>query len=65
MKSESGPPITLGNAAAARVGPIVWCRDCSHQVEPDSAGNGTALWPGMGKSIAGGAAAWHAGAPRN
>jgi hypothetical protein len=26
--------MTLGNAAAARVRLIVWCRDCSHQVEP-------------------------------
>jgi hypothetical protein len=29
--------MTLGNAAAARVRLIVWCRDCSHQVEPDPA----------------------------
>jgi hypothetical protein len=35
MKSEPGPPITLGNIAAARVRLIVWCRDCGHQVEPD------------------------------
>jgi Zn finger protein HypA/HybF involved in hydrogenase expression len=34
MKSYSGPPMTLGNAAAARVRLIVWCRDCGHQVEP-------------------------------
>ena len=27
--------MTLGNAAAARVRLIVWCRDCGHQVEPD------------------------------
>jgi hypothetical protein len=27
--------LTLGNAAAARVRLIVWCRDCQHQVEPD------------------------------
>jgi hypothetical protein len=31
----SGPPMTLGNAAAAHVRLIVWCLDCSHQVEPD------------------------------
>jgi hypothetical protein len=37
MKSEPGPPMTLGNAAAARVRLIVWCRDCGHQVEPDPA----------------------------
>jgi Zn finger protein HypA/HybF involved in hydrogenase expression len=35
MKSEHGPPMTLGNAAAARVRLIVWCKDCRHQVEPD------------------------------
>ena len=37
MKSEPGPPMTLGNAAAARVRLIVWCKACSHQVEPDPA----------------------------
>jgi hypothetical protein len=37
MKSEPGPPMTLGNAAAARVRLIVWCRKCRHQVEPDPA----------------------------
>jgi hypothetical protein len=31
MKSEPGPPMTLGSAAAARVRLIV----CRHQVEPD------------------------------
>jgi hypothetical protein len=34
-KSLPGPPMTLGGAAAAGVRLIVWCRDCSHQVEPD------------------------------
>jgi hypothetical protein len=34
MKSEPGPPMTLGGAAA-RVRLIVWCKDCQHQVEPD------------------------------
>ena len=29
--------MTLGSAAAARVRPIVWSRDCHHQVEPDPA----------------------------
>ena len=29
--------MTLGNAAAARVRLIVWCKDCQHQVEPDPA----------------------------
>jgi Zn finger protein HypA/HybF involved in hydrogenase expression len=28
--------MTLGNAAAARVRLIVWCRDCRHRVEPDA-----------------------------
>jgi hypothetical protein len=37
MKSKSGPPMTLGNAAAARVRLIVWCKECGHQVEPDPA----------------------------
>jgi hypothetical protein len=37
MKSEHGPPMTLGHAAAARVRLIVWCKDCQHQVEPDPA----------------------------
>ena len=31
MKSEHGPPMTLGNAAAAGVRLIVWC---GHQLEP-------------------------------
>jgi hypothetical protein len=29
--------MTLGNAASAQVRLIVWCRHCSHQVEPDPA----------------------------
>src|SRR5216684_4617490 len=37
MKSEPGPPMTLGSAAAAGVRLIVWCWDCRHQVEPDPA----------------------------
>jgi hypothetical protein len=32
MKSEPGPPMTLGGAAAARVRFIVWCKECQHQV---------------------------------
>jgi Zn finger protein HypA/HybF involved in hydrogenase expression len=27
--------MTLGNAAAAGVRLVVWCRDCGRQVEPD------------------------------
>jgi hypothetical protein len=37
MKSKRGPAMTLGNAAAAGVRLIVWCRNCQHQVEPDLA----------------------------
>ena len=37
MKSEQGPPATLGSSAAAGVRLIVWCQDCRHQVEPDPA----------------------------
>jgi hypothetical protein len=37
MKSAPGPPMTLGNAAAAHVRLIVWCKACGHQVEPDAA----------------------------
>ena len=35
LKSEPGPPMTLGGAAAARVRFIVWCKDCQrHQKHP-------------------------------
>jgi hypothetical protein len=37
MKSEHGPPATLGSCAGARVRLIVWCKDCRHRVEPDPA----------------------------
>jgi len=37
MKSQLALPMTLGNAAAARVRLIVWCKECQHQVEPDAA----------------------------
>jgi Zn finger protein HypA/HybF involved in hydrogenase expression len=37
VKSEVGPPVTLGSSAAAGVRLIVWCRHCGHQVEPDPA----------------------------
>jgi hypothetical protein len=49
VKSEPGPPMTLGGAAAAGVRLIVWCRDCSRRVEPDPTemaqryGTGTAV----------------------
>jgi hypothetical protein len=37
VKSEPGPPMTLGSAAAAGVRLIVWFWDCRHQDEPDPA----------------------------
>jgi hypothetical protein len=37
MKSKPSPPMTLRNAAAAKVRLIVWCKSCQHQVEPDPA----------------------------
>jgi len=37
MNAYRGPPMTLGNAAAAQVDLVVWCLDCRHQVEPDPA----------------------------
>jgi DNA-directed RNA polymerase subunit RPC12/RpoP len=36
LKSRPGPPMTLGNAAAARVRLIVWCKACGHRVEPSA-----------------------------
>jgi glycerol-3-phosphate dehydrogenase len=36
VKSESGPPMTLGNAAATQVRLIVWCEACRHQVDARS-----------------------------
>ena len=36
-KSPPGPPMTLGNAAAARVRLIVWCKACGHRAERDPA----------------------------
>jgi hypothetical protein len=37
VKSERGPPMTLGNAATGLVRLIVWCKACGHQVEPAAA----------------------------
>ena len=37
IKSRPGPPMTLCNAASAKVRLIVWCKACGHQVEPDPA----------------------------
>ena len=49
MKSEPGPPMTLGAAAAAGVRLIVWCKACQHQVEPDPAEMATRY--GAGTSV--------------
>jgi hypothetical protein len=35
LKSEPGPTMTLGAAAAAGPQLIVWCKACQHQVESD------------------------------
>jgi hypothetical protein len=35
MNPYRGPPMTLGNAAAAGGRLIAWCRQCGHEVEPD------------------------------
>ena len=35
---SGAPPMTLGNAAAARVRLIVWCKACGHRAEPGAAG---------------------------
>ena len=37
MKAYTGPAMTLGNAAAAHVRLIVWCKACGHQIEPEPA----------------------------
>ena len=37
MKPYSGPPMTLGNAAEAKVRLVVWCKSCGYQAEPDVA----------------------------
>lgn len=49
MKSEPGPPMTLGSAAAAGVRLIVWCKACQHQIEPDPAER--AAWYGAGTAV--------------
>ena len=37
MKSPPGPPMTLGNAANAKVRLIAWCKTCGDRVEPNTA----------------------------
>ena len=34
---SGAPPMTLGNAAAARVRLIVWCKACGQRAEPGAA----------------------------
>jgi phage terminase large subunit GpA-like protein len=36
MKS-AGPPATLGDAGAAKVRFVVWCKTCGHRSQPDPA----------------------------
>jgi rubredoxin len=36
MKPYRGPPMTLGNAAAAHVRFQVWCKGCGYRAEPDA-----------------------------
>src|SRR6516165_11589955 len=57
MKSPPGPPMTLGNAAVARVRLIVWCKARGHQVDPDPAemaapyGDETSVLGASGRSV--------------
>ena len=37
MKSDPGPPATLGSTAEAGARIVVWCLNCGHSVEPDPA----------------------------
>jgi hypothetical protein len=34
-RDQQHSPMTLGQAAAAQVRLIVWCKACNHQAEPD------------------------------
>jgi hypothetical protein len=43
----TGPPMTLGNAAEAKVWLIVWCKECGHKAESDPAGQAAAYGPDM------------------
>jgi hypothetical protein len=37
-RDQESTPVTLGQALAAQVRLIVWCKGCRHQVEPDIMG---------------------------
>jgi hypothetical protein len=43
LRAEPGLPMTLGNAAGARVRLIVWCKGCQHQAEPDPRRDGCSV----------------------
>ena len=45
QESESGP-MTLGQALAAHVRLVVWCKSCSHRSEPDVATRSPSTAPG-------------------
>jgi hypothetical protein len=56
-RDQSAGPMTLGNAAAAQVRLIVWCRACGHQAELDPALEAAACGadvpvPGVGRGAA-------------
>ena len=51
MNSHPKPPMTLSNAAAARVRLIVWCKACNSRVEPDPAEWPSDIAPGPAFSI--------------
>jgi hypothetical protein len=59
MKSQPGPPMTLGNAAAACVQLIVWCKVCSHEVEPDPSRQPSRIGRDS-MAVAAGVRLWHA-----
>ena len=35
QRDRESEPMTLGQALAAKVRLIVWCKSCGHQAEPD------------------------------
>jgi hypothetical protein len=63
MKSYSGRPMTLGNAAVAGVRLVVWCKSCRRSAEPDAAemarqyGSGTSVLDWRDRLVCSGAGA--------
>jgi hypothetical protein len=49
MKPYTGPPMTLGSAAAARLRFMIWCKTCGHRSEPDPAEQ--ARWYGPSTAV--------------